>query len=212
MSDLGSIVAQIKRLETQSIGNVIETGRLLSKAHTLTKHGDWRPWLKANFEWSPRTATRFINVYQLSILVDLSALNISLSVLYLLAELKSQTQRDQIIEAAKNRRVTFEIAQNICSASGDAIRSDRIAENKQRATTPARHTEPTSHKIIGSNVGVKSRIRIAMNNLKSVVSFPIDLWVEEIAEIKSDVLRLIIDRLELIYERRRETRFDADNR
>ena len=212
VSDLGTIADQIKRLEKQTIGNVIETGRLLSKARTLIKHGDWRPWLKANFEWSPRTATRFINVYQLSIEMDLSALNISSSALYLLADLKSRGKRYQIVEAAKTRRVTFEIAQSICRASGDAIRSGRIAENKQSATTPARHTEPTSHKINGSNVGVKRRIRIAMNNLKSVVSFPIQPWVEAMAEIEPHVLRSIIDRLEWIYQTRSERRFDADNR
>jgi hypothetical protein len=212
VSDLDAIAAQIKRLEKQSIGNVVETGRLLSEARKLIKHGDWRPWLKANFEWSPRTATRFVNVYQLSILLDLSALNISLSALYRLADLKSQGKRDQIVEAAKKRRVTFEIAQNICPDCGDAIRSARITDKKQRATTSAHHGQPAPYKIMGANVGVKSRIRIAMNNLKSVVSFPIDPWVEAMAEIESHVLRSIIDRLELIYQTRRERRFDADNR
>ena len=145
--------------------------------------------------------------------IDFSALNISLSALYLLADLKSQGKRSQIVEAAKTRRVTFEIAQNIGPVSGDAIRSGRmIAENGQRATTPARHAEPTSHKIIGSNVGVKRRIRIALNNLKSVVSFPIEPWVEAMAEIEPLVLRSIIDRLEQIYGMREERRFDADNR
>lgn len=202
VSDLDAIAAQIKRLETQTIGNVIETGRLLSEARALIKHGDWRPWLKANFEWSMRTATRSINVYELSTQVELSALNISLSALYLLADLKSPVERYQIVEAAKTRRVTFGIAQNIRQASGEA----------QRATRPARHTEPTSHKIIGSNVGVKSRIKIAINNLKSVVSFPIEPWVEAMAEIESHVLRSIIDRLEVIFQARRERRFDTDNR
>jgi hypothetical protein len=211
VSDLGAIAAQIKRLEKQTIGNVIETGRLLSEARALIKHGDWRPWLKANFEWSRRTATRFINVYELSSQIDLSALNISLSALYLLADLKSPVKRDQIVEAAKTGRVTFEIAQNIRPCSGDAIRSGRIADKKQRAITSARRAEPTPHKVIGSNVGVKSRIRIAMNNLKSVVSFPIQPWVEAMAEIEPHVLRSIIDRLEEIYHTRREMRFDADN-
>jgi hypothetical protein len=211
VSDLGAIAVQIKRLEKQTIGNVIETGRLLTEARALIKHGDWRPWLKANFEWSLRTATRFINVYQLSREMDLSALNISLSALYLLADLKSRNKSYQIVEAAKIRRVTLEIAQNIRLTSGDAIRSGQIAGNKPRAATPARHAEPTSRKIIGSNVGIKRRIRIAMNNLKSVVSFPIELWVEAMAETEPHVLRSIIDRLEEIYHTRREMRFDADN-
>jgi hypothetical protein len=211
VSDLGIIADQIKRLEKQTIGNVIETGRLLSEARTLIKHGDWQPWLRANFEWSLRTATRFINVYQLSIEMDLSALNISLSALYLVADLKSQGKRYQIVEAAKTRRATFEIAQSICSASGEAIRSGRIADKKQRGITSARRAEPTPHEVIGSNAGVKSRIRIALNNLKSVVSFPIEPWIEATAEIEPRVLRSIIDRLERIYQARSETRFDADN-
>lgn len=39
-------------------------GEILFEAKTELKHGDWLPWLEANFEGSPRTAQLYMRVFE----------------------------------------------------------------------------------------------------------------------------------------------------
>jgi hypothetical protein len=45
--------------------DVIGTGEALAQAKKLLPHGQWYPWLKEQFDWTPRTAQRFLRVYNI---------------------------------------------------------------------------------------------------------------------------------------------------
>jgi len=61
-SELATHAAEIRLRGKRVVEDVIEIGRRLAIARELVKHGEWRPWLKREFDWSEDTAERFIHV------------------------------------------------------------------------------------------------------------------------------------------------------
>ena len=57
---LGQLVAEIKILSQQTAANIIEIGKRLKMAKEHVGHGEWGGWLEANFEFTDRTAQRFM--------------------------------------------------------------------------------------------------------------------------------------------------------
>jgi Protein of unknown function (DUF3102) len=56
---------QIKRLGKQTVESIVEIGRLLTEVKARLPHGQWLPWLQAEFRWSETTARRFMDSYSL---------------------------------------------------------------------------------------------------------------------------------------------------
>lgn len=55
--------AELAALEVsygQAMKHALKVGELLAKAKELCAHGDWLPWLKDNFELTPRSAQRYM--------------------------------------------------------------------------------------------------------------------------------------------------------
>lgn len=47
-----------------AIEHAVVAGRLLVRANIVVKHGEWLPWLKANFNGSARTAQKYMKLAQ----------------------------------------------------------------------------------------------------------------------------------------------------
>jgi Protein of unknown function (DUF3102) len=61
---LDAIAEQIHRVER---ANIFAIGELLTEADDACEHGEWLPWLQANFSWwSHDTALRYMAAYKLS--------------------------------------------------------------------------------------------------------------------------------------------------
>jgi hypothetical protein len=56
---------EIKRLGKQTVESICEIGRLLTEVKARLSHGQWLPWLAAEFAWSETTARRFMDSYEL---------------------------------------------------------------------------------------------------------------------------------------------------
>jgi hypothetical protein len=56
---------QIRRLGKQTVENIVEIGRLLIEVKERLPHGQWLPWLHAEFAWSETTARRFMDSHVL---------------------------------------------------------------------------------------------------------------------------------------------------
>jgi DNA-binding XRE family transcriptional regulator len=56
---------EIRRLGKQTIESICEIGRLLTEVKQRLPHGQWLPWLAAEFAWSETTARRFMDSYEL---------------------------------------------------------------------------------------------------------------------------------------------------
>src|SRR5262245_18436052 len=99
---LAKHAAAIRRLGKRAVEDVIEIGRLLTECKRICGHGNWLPWLDREFGWTEMTATRFINVYEMSKSNKLLDLELPISGLYLLAAPSTPKEaRDQVIERAQ---------------------------------------------------------------------------------------------------------------
>jgi hypothetical protein len=93
---------EIRRLGKRVVTDVIEIGARLTDCKRICGHGNWLPWLEREFGWTEMTATRLINVYEMSKSNNLLDLELPLSGLYLLAAPGAPQQaRDAIIERAQ---------------------------------------------------------------------------------------------------------------
>ena len=96
------------------VGDVIEIGRRLAlvkdgdQARGIAGigHGNWLSWLKREFGWTVMTATRCINVFDMSKSNKLLDLNIPLSGLYLLASPSTPDEvREKVIEQVESGNI-----------------------------------------------------------------------------------------------------------
>jgi len=46
------------------LADIVEIGEMLTKVKEMTKHGDFIGWVERNLTFSPRTAQRYMKVYE----------------------------------------------------------------------------------------------------------------------------------------------------
>ena len=93
--------SELKSLMRRSAQDIINIGYKLIEVKEKLGHGNFRAWLKAEFDWSVRTATRFMQVATQFKCANLAHLNIAVSALYLLAETSTPEEaRKQALELA----------------------------------------------------------------------------------------------------------------
>lgn len=95
--------SEIKKLIRKTAQTVREIGQNLSEVKACLQHGQFESWLNTEFDWSARTAQRFLQVYERFKNDNLSDLKISASAIYEMASPStSEEVRVAAIEAAKN--------------------------------------------------------------------------------------------------------------
>jgi Protein of unknown function (DUF3102) len=132
---LAGHAAEIRKLGKRVVGDVIEIGKILGEAKRIAGHGNFGPWLKREFDWTEMTATRFMNVYEMSKSNNLLDLDLPVSSLYLLAAPSTpQEARDAIIERAEAGEAVSvaEVKDTIDAAKG-----------RKRSKSKRPKTEPT---------------------------------------------------------------------
>jgi hypothetical protein len=109
--------SNIRRLMCRTAQDIIDIGQNLITVKERLRHGDFRNWLKAEFDWSVRTATRYMQVGKKFQYAELDYLDIATSALYLLAEpLTPDKARDEAISLAKEgKKITLARAKNMVS-------------------------------------------------------------------------------------------------
>jgi hypothetical protein len=90
---------EIKSLIRRSAQDIIEIGKKLSEVKQQLGHGNFRNWLKSEFNWSLSTAARFMQVSEQFKNVNLMYLQIATSALYSLAA--PSTPEEARIEALR---------------------------------------------------------------------------------------------------------------
>lgn len=116
--------SELKSLMRRSAQDIIDIGQKLAEVKERLGHGNFRAWLKAEFDWSVRTAARFMQVATQFKCANLAHLNIAVSALYLLAEPSTPE---------KARKIALELAkegENITHTKAKAIvsRSQELAQ------------------------------------------------------------------------------------
>jgi DNA-binding XRE family transcriptional regulator len=143
---------QIRHLGKQTVESICEIGRLLTGVKARLPHGQWLPWLKAEFAWSETTARRFMDSYSLfrsAKLEDLpSLLELPPSAVGELAARSTPAEArqeimQQIVQGA--RPTTQDVRETIHQHKVDRARSsvDRLhVEPVQSITAPTIRVEP----------------------------------------------------------------------
>lgn len=130
---------EIKVLIRRTAQDVFDIGQKLSDIKTRLGHGHFGNWLKAEFEWSERTAQNFIRVYESFKSENIADLSFSQTALYVLASAPEEA-RSEAIAIAKEKTITSveakEIAQkhkksksdlNLCFTSTCAADTDVVS-------------------------------------------------------------------------------------
>ncbi|NJR39335.1 MAG: DUF3102 domain-containing protein [Leptolyngbyaceae cyanobacterium CSU_1_4] len=100
---------EIRERLQRSAQDIWEIGQRLADVRVQLKHGQFEAWLKAEFDWSRRTAYNFINVYEtFQERANLAQIDIATSALYLLAAPSTpQGVRDEYLQQAREgKKVT----------------------------------------------------------------------------------------------------------
>lgn len=110
-----SKTSELKSLIRRSAQDIIDIGQKLTEVKEQLVHGNFRAWLKAEFDWSVRTAARFMQVATEFKCANLAHLDIAVSALYLLAQPSTPKEaRKQALELAKEGEyITYSKAKEI---------------------------------------------------------------------------------------------------
>lgn len=181
---------EIKVLMRRTAQDVFDIGQKLSEIKARLGHGHFGNWLKAEFDWSERTAQNFIRVYESFKSENVSDLNFSQTALYVLAAAPEEA-RQEAIKLAKEKAIPLaevkEIAQkhktksdpNLCLpnstsvAATDAATPSPLCEAEKSDLSPPPNTTKTSSKSSSNDSPMPNSVETSTNlNGKSGESDP----------------------------------------
>jgi hypothetical protein len=161
---------EIRTLIRRSAQDVIKIGRKLIQVKEQIGHGHFRNWLKIEFDWSVRTAARFMQVATKFKCADLAHLNIAASALYLLSETStpSEAQAEILDLARQGERINYAKAKDIINEykeAGKSIALEPPSEYHSKMTTsksltfdtvsPEKQTVVTQRAVVAEKQGDK---------------------------------------------------------
>ncbi|MEM8829559.1 MAG: DUF3102 domain-containing protein [Cyanobacteria bacterium P01_G01_bin.19] len=110
-SEIEQATAAIRERLRKAAQDIWEIGRMLSEVQSQLQRGQFDDWIKSEFDWSRRTAYKFISVYKrFDNSINLEEVNIATSALYLLAaESTPEEVREEFIQKAQEgQKVTHQ--------------------------------------------------------------------------------------------------------
>ena len=94
---------EIKTLMRRNSQEIIDIGQKLMEVKQYLGHGNFRNWLKLEFNWSVSAATKFMQVAQQFKCVNFTHLNVTASTLYLIAAPSTPKRaRAEVLERASH--------------------------------------------------------------------------------------------------------------
>lgn len=130
---------KIKFLLRRTAQDIIDIGGSLIEVKSELGHGNFRKWLKAEFDFSLATATKFMQAYQKFHAVDIQELNIAPSALYLLSapSTPDESRGEAISLAKRGVKITYSLAKKLkyeyngkTNKQKSDINSSHVSENQ----------------------------------------------------------------------------------
>lgn len=127
---------EIKSLMRRSSQDIIDIGQKLIEVKKQLGHGNFRKWLKLEFNWSISTATKFMQVWEQFKCVNFTYLNITASTLYLIAAPSTPRKaRVEVLErASSGENISYTEAKKIVSQYRKIKKEDLTQEELQTET------------------------------------------------------------------------------
>lgn len=98
IANLNQIVAEIKFFENQAVVSYWEIGKRLSQAKEQVGHGEWIPWIEENLNYTRRTASNLIKVYE-SYPNGNTSSHLNFSKVLALTTIKDEEERQDFIDS-----------------------------------------------------------------------------------------------------------------
>ncbi len=129
--------SEIKSLIRQTAQDIVEVGQKLATVKRQLKHGEFRSWLKSEFNWSVSSATKFMQVSEQFKNVNFSHFNFATSALYVLAAPSTpETARQYALEiASKGENITYSLAKLIVKQHKKSLENDLYYSDRSNSTT-----------------------------------------------------------------------------
>lgn len=110
---------EIRRLLGKTAAHLVEIGRRLIEIKRRMNHGEWGDYLRREFDWTERSAQRFMGVAEQFKNDNLSEMSIAPSALYLIAASSTpEPARRSILDRARSgERITYTLAKETIAAS-----------------------------------------------------------------------------------------------
>jgi hypothetical protein len=175
--------SELKSLMRRSAQDIIDIGQKLTEVKQQLGHGNFRDWLKAEFGWSVRTATRFMQVATQFKCANLAHLNIAVSALYLLAQPSTpEKARQEVLELAKEgEHITHTKTKAIVSshqeqAQPNALKpatidiSTQAREGNSLTPSEAYQSQQTHSQLEPKNEANSATIELSVENVPSIES------------------------------------------
>jgi hypothetical protein len=139
---------RIRERVKKTVEDIIEVGNDLLAVKEALPHGQFLPWIKAEFGWSERTAQNFMSVAEQFKSAKIADLPIQPSAAYLLAapSVPDEAREKAIEKAEAGEEITFAAAKEI------------VAEARKRKRPRRQKTIPAD-KLAGRLVAVLERYR-----------------------------------------------------
>lgn len=124
---------EIRMLMRRSAQGIIEVGQKLIEVKKRLGHGNFEPWLKAEFDWGLWTARKFMQVAEQFKSVKFTDLSIAPSALYVLAAASTpETVREEALARAEaGEAITHSIAKEIKQKHSSASKLAKVESDKQ---------------------------------------------------------------------------------
>ena len=181
--------SEIKVLIRQTAKNIVEVGQKLSEVKQQLKHGEFRNWLKTEFNLSISSATKFMQVSEKFKNVNFTHFNFSASALYTLAAPSTpDSAREYALQlASKGENITYSKARQIVNQHKKLTEINVYQQNQSNSS----NTNQSNVQVTSSQAKVTQQ-NGAMKPDKSV----------QIIEIRQENQKRIEDRIrdfEIVY-------------
>jgi hypothetical protein len=139
---------RIRERVKKTVEDIIEVGNDLLAVKEALPHGQFLPWLRAEFGWSERSAENFMSVADKFKSAKIADLPIQPSAAYFLAapSIPDEARQKAVEKAEAGEEITFATAKEI------------VAEARKKKR-PRRHKTMPSEKLAGRLVNVLERYR-----------------------------------------------------
>ena len=131
--EIQELTVDIKSRLRRCAQDIYVIGRNLCQIKQQLKHGEFRIWLKSEFDWSVSAANKFMHVSQRFHLDDLEEVEISPSALYMLAAPSTpQEVRTQALTKAKQgQTITFSFAKQLLKKNYNKQSQEKFKEEQK---------------------------------------------------------------------------------
>ena len=166
---------EIKILIRQAAKDIVEVGQKLVTVKKQLKHGEFRNWLKAEFDWSVSSATKFMQVYDKFKNINFTHFNFSASALYALAAPSTPDgARKHALELAdRGENITYSLAKQIVKHHKELEKDDFSSSNnpsfEQKIHSDTQDTTSTID-TVKKNVHQKPNKSVRILEIKQEVS------------------------------------------